>query len=398
MKEIAILGIGRHPWGKFPDKTWEDLAEDAVQKALKDANLEWKDIQFVSAGQDRFSGVNGLLAGSTLSFRLGSIGIPATSSTNACATGGFALKTAQAYIGAGLCDIALCFGGSVSPTGFFSPTQVREFDATDMDTQRFRVLGQTNPTNFAYLAMRRMHLYGMTEDDLAQVKVKNSKHGAANPYARYRKVYTKEEVLNSPMVAYPLRLYEVGATSDGGAAIVLCSLKKAKQYTTKPVLLAGVGVATPDYRDPGSPRGGFSENARAAPPEMESSSFGQRTAKAAYKETGIGPEDLSLAEVYDLSSAMELDWYEDIGICKEGEAEGLLREGATSVGGRIPVNTSGGVSSCGEAIPAQALYHACELVQQMRGEAGERQVEGAKVGLAINRGLQGNSSCIIIKR
>ena len=398
MKEVAILGVGMHPWGKFPDKTWEDLAEDAVQRALKDANVEWKDVQMVSAGSDPWSGMNGIVAGSTLSFRLGSTGIPVINSHNACATGGFVLKTAQAYINAGFCDMVLCLAGSVSPGGFYGPTQIREFDATDMDTQRFRVLGQTNPTNFAYKAMRRVHLYGMTEDDLAQVKVKNSKHGAANPYARYRRVYTKEEVLNSPMVSYPLRLYEIAATSDGGAAVILCSLEKAKQYTTNPVLLAGVGSATPDYRDAGCPRGGFISNASDVPAGMEGARIERRTAQAAYEETGIGPEDLSLAEVYDLSSALELDWYEHIGICKEGEAEGLLREGATAVGGRIPINTSGGVSCSGEAIPAQALYQACELVWQMRGEAEGRQVEGARAGLGINRGLQGNCSCTIIKK
>ncbi|MFC2040806.1 lipid-transfer protein [Chloroflexota bacterium] len=392
MKEVAILGVGMHPWGKFQDKTWEDLAADAVQKALEDAGLEWTDIQFVSAGLDRWAGLNALMAGSTLSFRLGSIGIPATTCANACATGGYALKTAQAYIDAGFCDIALCFGGSVSPSGFFRPTQIREFDPTDMDTQRFRVLGQTNPTDFAFKAMRRMHLYGMTEDDLAQVKVKNSEHAQANPYARYRKVFTKEEVLNSPLVCYPLRLYEIAATSDGGAAVVLCSLEKAKKYTNNPVVLAGVGVATPDFHDPGASRGGFTCNAGDA------AGMERRTPKAAYEEAGIGPEDLSLAEVYDLSSALELAWYEHIGLCRDGEAEGLLREGATAVGGRIPVNTSGGCSSSGEAIPAQALFQVCELVWQLRGDAGGRQVEGAKVGLAVNQGLQGNSSCIIVKR
>jgi len=397
VKEVAILGVGMHPWGKFPGKTWEDLAADAVEAALKDANVEWKDIQFVSAGSDPWSGHYGILAGSTLSLRLGSIGVPVINSYNACATAGYAMRTAQAYINSGFCDIALCVAGSVSPTGFFGVTQVREFDATDMDTQRFRVLGQTNPTNFAFMATRRMHLYGMTEDDLAQVKVKNSKHASANPYTRYRKVFTKEEVLNSPMVAYPLRLYEICATSDAGAAVVLCSLEKAKQFTTKPVILAGVGTSTPDYRDPYSWNRGFGSNFSAAPPIIESA-MERRSPKAAYEEAGIGPEDLSLAEVYDLATSYELDWYEHIGLCKEGEAEGLLREGATTVGGRIPVNPSGGCSSSGEAIPVQAFLQICELVKQMRGEAGERQVEGAKVGLAINAGLQGNCSCIIINR
>jgi acetyl-CoA acetyltransferase len=395
MEEIAVLGIGRHQWGKFPDKTWMDLAEHAVREALRDASVEWKDIQLVSAGEDRFSGVRGLLAGSFLSERLGYMGAPVVHSYNACATGGYTLKTAMAYINSGVCDIALCFGASCSPSGFFRPTQIQEWDPSDLDTQRFRVLGRTNPSGFALGATRRMQLYGATEDDFAQIKVKNSKHGAANPYARYRKAFTREDVFNSPMVAYPLRLLQIAATSDGGAAVVVCSREKAKQYTTKPVILAAVGAATPGA--PGPVGTGYSSNISDAAPDTEDSA-GVLSSKAAYKAAGIGPEDLSFAEVYDLNPSAELNWYEQIELCKKGEAEGLLRDGATAIGGRIPVNVSGGVSSSGEAIPAQALYQACELVTQMRGAGEGRQVEGAKVGLAVNSGMGGNSSCMIVKR
>jgi len=239
-----------------------------------------------------------------------------------------------------------------------------------------------------------MQLYGLTEDDIAQVKIKNSKHASQNPNTRYQKVFTKEEIFNSPMVCYPLRLFEICATSDGGAAFVVCSMEKAKQYTTKPVIISGIGVASPDYYAPESPRGGFGMNIDKSDPTRSQL---VPSAKAAYEEAGIGPEDVDMAEVYDLAASLELYWYEVLGLCKEGEAETLLREGATSVGGRIPVNTSGGVSSSGEAIPAQAMFQVCEHVQQLRGEAGGRQVEGAKVGLAINRGLLGNTSCIITK-
>jgi len=396
MKEVAIIGVGLHPWGKYPGKTWEDLAYEAAQKALKDANLEWTDIPFVCGGSDPWSGHYGMLAGSTLAYRLGLTGIPVINCYNACATGSYALKTAQAYINSGAYDIVLCVAGSVSPSGFYGVTAVREFDPTDMDSQRFRILGETNPTMFAYWAARRMHLYGATQDDFAQVKVKNSKHASANPNARYKKVFTKEEVLNSPMVAYPLHLYDICATSDGGAALVLCSLEKAKQYTTKPVILAGVGCTNPKYPDPEvgmTFATDFNQGMLVRENHRD-----VRCAMVAYEEAGMGPEDLSLAEVYDLATSYELGWYENIGLCKEGEAEALLREGATAIGGRIPVNTSGGVGASGEAIPAQAMYQACELVWQMRGEAGGRQVEGAKAGLGINAGLQGNSSAVIMKR
>ena len=189
MKEIAIIGFGLHPWGKFPDKTWDDLAVYAAERALKDAGVEWKDIQLICGGEDRFSGNQGILAGSTMQSRLGSTGIPAINTYNACATGGYALKTAQAYISAGACDIALVVAGSVSPKGFFSPTQIREFDPNDFDTQRFRILGHTNPTGFAQQAVRRMQLYGLTEDDLAQVKDWDAR--SIKPWMRVRSSVSK---------------------------------------------------------------------------------------------------------------------------------------------------------------------------------------------------------------
>lgn len=394
-REVAILGIGMHPWGKFPEKSVPEMNAEVALKALKDANVAWSDVQLIVGGSDPWTGIDGMLAGSRLSARLGNTGIPVINCYNACATGGYALKTAQSYILSGMYDIVLVSAASISPSGFFGATSMGpEDDPNDMDVQRFRVAGLTNPTSFGLAACERMHLYGMTEEDLAQVKVKNSKFGARNPNARYQKEFTMEEVLNSPMVAYPIRLYEMCATSDGAAAIVLSSLKTAKKYTTRPVVLAGVGIATPEYSE-GTVALDLTSNATSLPPGK---GMGYNAARRAYEEAGIGPEDLSMAEVYDLSSAFELEWYESIGICKQGEAEIILREGATSMGGRIPVNTSGGCSSFGEAIPAQALSQVCELVWQMRGQAGERQVENAKAGLSINAGKQGNCSATIVTK
>ncbi|MFC1926583.1 lipid-transfer protein [Chloroflexota bacterium] len=398
MKEVAVAGIGMYPWGKYPDISVHEMAMIVAQEALKNAGMSWKDVQLVVAGEDPWSGIPGLLMGSMLSNNLGGRGIPIINVYNACATGGYGLKTAQAYITSGFCDIVLCFAASKSPAGFFGVTQVKEDDPNDVDTQRFRVLGKTNPTNFAMLASRRMALYGTTEEDLAHVKVKNSKHGALNPMARYKKVFTMEEVLNSPMVAYPLRLFEICATSDGAAAVVLCSTDVAKKLTTKPITLVSIGAASPRYPDPDIDFArDFGSDFSEDPPPGENA-MGQGTARMAYEEAGIGPEDLSFAEVYDLSSPSELQWYEDIGLCKPGEGEKLLREGATAIGGRIPVCPSGGCSCFGEAIPAQALSQACELVWQLRGEAGERQVKDAKVGFAINAGKQGNCSAMIMKK
>jgi acetyl-CoA acetyltransferase len=402
MKEFAILGVGRHQWGKFPDKSFDDLAEEACLNALKDANVDRNDIEFVSCGVDPYGGTGatarGLLAGNTVSARLG-LTVPATSCYNACATGGWALKTAQAYLSAGFCDMVLVFGASAPPKGFFAPTgKDNEFDPADSDFQRFRLFGSTNVSGFAQGALRRMQLYGLTEDDLAEVKVRSSRYAQYNPYARYQKVYTKEEVFASPLVSYPLHLYEVVSTSDGAAAAVVCSLEKAKQYTANPVIVSAIGIGYTGYDDPGYARGTFGANAK---PPAEGKDFENtveyRAGKAAYEEAGIGPEDLSFAEVYDLSSAMKLDWMEWLQICKEGEAENLFRSGATEIGGRIPVAPSGGVAATGESVPCQALYFVAEVVDQLRGRAGKRQVEGAKVGLCVNSGAGGNSQSIIMK-
>ncbi len=395
MRELAIIGIGIHPWGKFPEKSVHELNLEVAQMALKDANMEWKDVQGLFAGQDPWAGIQGMLAGNVLAQDLGMTGIPVTNNYNACATGGYALRTAHLYITSGLIDIALVVGGSISPKGAFGTTQYDEWDETDLDSQRFRILGSANFTGFAMAAQSRMAKYGMTEQDLALQKVKASKFGSLNPNARYKKIYTVEEILNSPMVAYPMHLYQVCATSDGAAAVVVCSTDVAKKYTTKPVIVAGIGASNPQYPVPGM--GGFGSDFSEVPPPMENDAGIKSTMKA-YEQAGVGPEDLDLASVYDLTGAMELQWYEDIGLCKEGEAEKLLREGATSMGGRIPVCTDGGCTSLGECIPAQALSETVEVVTQLRGDAGARQVEGAKVGFSVNSGKLGNSSAIVYKR
>ena len=393
MREVAILGVGMHPWGKWPEKSFLDFGRVATKNALKDANIQWKDIQFVVGGSTVYSGTRGVLDGSCVTEDLGWPGIPVVNHYNACATGAYSLDIARARIMAGLCDIAICVAMESTPKGFFGPTETR--DPQDLDMLRFK-LGATNPAYFALYAQRRMAMFGTTEADLAMVKVKNSRHGFHNPNARFRKEYSLEEVLNSPMVADPLRLFEVCATSDGAAAVILASMDVAKKYTSNPIKLAAVSAISPMYPDAiiNMPRVSTDSTFNRVPERRYQAAVADR----AYAEAGIGPEDLSLAEVYDLTTAYELDWYEDIGLCKPGEAEKLLNDGQTTIGGKIPVNPSGGLSCFGEAAPAQALAQVCELVWQLRGDADKRQVEGANVGLSINFGLQGNSSCVILKK
>jgi acetyl-CoA acetyltransferase len=225
--------------------------------------------------------------------------------------------------------------------------------------------------------------------------VKNARHGLHNPNARYRKEVTEEEVLSSPMVADPLHLLEICATSDGAAAVVLTSMEFAKAHASNPVRIRAVSTVTPRFPNTVIEMPNFATDSAVAmaPPDL---TFRDSIAAGAYEEAGMGPEDLSLAEVYDLSTALELDWYENIGLCKPGEAERLLNDGDTWIGGRIPVNPSGGLACFGEAVPAQAIAQVCEVTWQLRGQAEGRQVEGATAGLTVNQGLFGHGSAVLL--
>ncbi len=392
--DVAVLGVGMHPWGKW-GRNFVEYGVAAANDALADAGLAWSDIDYVAGADTIRNGYPGFIAGATFSQALGWQGNRVASCYAACASGAQALNIARAQILAGFCDVALVVGADTTPKGFFAPVGGDRPD--DPDWLRFRLLGATNPTYFALYARRRMELYGATREDFAQVKVKNARHGLANPNARYRKEVTVDEVMSSPTVADPLRLLDICATSDGGAAIVLSSMEYAKRHTTNPVRIAAISTVTPTFPQTVIEMPNFSTDSSAtvAPPEI---GFKDAIAHAAYEEAGVGPEDLDLAEVYDLSTALELDWYENIGLCKQGEAERLIRDGDTTVGGRIPVNPSGGLASFGEAIPAQALAQVCELTWQLRGQATGRQVEGAAVGITANQGLFGHGSSVIVAR
>jgi acetyl-CoA acetyltransferase len=389
--EVAILGVGMHPWGKW-GRNFVEYGVKAARDALKDAGIPWRDIQFISGGATVRCGYPGYVAGATFAQALGWQGAEVNTSYAACASGAQALAAARAKILSGGAEVALVVGADTTPKGFLAPA--KGYRPEDPDWVRFH-LGITNPTYFALYARRRMALYGATEQDFAAVKVKNAEHGLSNPYARYRKKFTMEEVLSSAMVADPLRLFQICATSDGGAAVVISSLDYARRHARHPVRIAAISTVTPRYASGEVEMPDIATDSAAVVPAH---SFRASLAKKAYEEAGIGPEDVSLAEVYDLASPMELDWMEYLGLCKTGEAEHLLRDGATRIGGRIPVNASGGLACFGEAVPAQALAQVCELTWQLRGTAGARQVEGARVGITANQGLFGHGSSVILKR
>ncbi|HEY3673994.1 MAG TPA: lipid-transfer protein [Acidimicrobiia bacterium] len=395
-RDVAILGVGMHPWGKW-GRDFTEYGMVAARAALDDAGLAWRDVQYVAGADTIRNGYPGFIAGATFAQKLGWTGVRVSSSYAACASGAQALHQARAQILAGFADVVLVIGADTTPKGFFAPVGGGD-RKHDPDWLRFHLLGATNPVYFALYARRRMDVYGATSDDFARVKVKNSKHGLENPNARFRKENAVEDVLNSPIVADPLRLLDICATSDGAAAMIVSSMDFARTHLGSvdgvPRVKA-VSTVTPRYPQTVLELPDFATDSSAVVPPPDRT-FKDSIAGAAYEEAGIGPDDLSLAEVYDLSTALELDWYENIGLCGEGEAEALLRSGATELGGRIPVNPSGGLACFGEAIPAQAIAQVCEVTWQLRGQAGARQVDGARVGITANQGLFGHGSSVIV--
>jgi acetyl-CoA acetyltransferase len=393
--QVAVIGAGMHPWGKW-GKPFVSYAVAAARSALADAGIAWADVDFIAGGETVRNGYGGYVAGATIARALGWNGARVATCYAACASGSSAIEAARTRILAGLSEVALVIGADTTPKGFLAPNAGERWD--DPDWLRFKLIGATNPAYFGLYARRRIDLYGASPADFAAVKVKNSLHGLHNPYARYRKQVSAEDVMASPVVADPLRLLDICATSDGAAAVVLASPAFARGIGVRdPVRIRAVSTVTPTFPNtvPDLPDIATDSAATVAPPAV---GYRESIAAAAYEEAGLGPDDLSLAEVYDLSTALELDWYEDIGLCARGEAEKLLHEGVTTIGGAVPVNPSGGLACFGEAVPAQAIAQVCEVTWQLRGQAGDRQVDNASVGLTINQGLFGHGSCVILSR
>ncbi len=394
MKEIAIIGAGLHDWGKFPEKPWTQMLAETAREALKDAGVKWTDIQTVIAGSQLWGGRKGAYAGNYFAEVMGETGVPIINVNNACATAGAVMKVAYMTIASGAADLVLAVGADKSPKGFFPSLPVyHQEPLPSIDTIRW-AMGFPNPVYWALECRKRMDRYGVTDDHLAKVKVNMSKHGALNPKARYKKVFTMEEVLNSAMVTDPLRLFEICATSDGAGAIVLCSLDTAKKYTTNPIIIAASSVGSALYGDPTAriPSIGITPK-----PDVPIISESFVAASAAYEQAGMGPEDMDFVELPDNSSWHVLQYLETLGFSKEGESHHMLDEGATLIGGKIPVCPSGGFSSFGEATMAQGFVQIYECVCQLRGQAGARQVKGAKAAIAEVYGAAANNAALILK-
>lgn len=392
MNGVQIMGVGMTPWGKYPEDTFVDLGVRAVRAALDDACIRWCDVESVSAASHIWGGLPGVMAGNQLVAAMGSSGIPVSNAFNACASTGAALYQAFLEIASGMADIVLAVGADKSPDGFLPQVPKVIPQPVDVDELRFTAVGASNPVYWALECRKRMNDVGTTDEDLALVKVLLSCNGALNPAARFQRRYEVDDVLNSPLVADPLHLLELCTTSDGAAAVVLCSDQIARARGSTRVRLAAVGIGTGTADDPVLRMPLLATNPRAGGRPLSES---VNSAAAAYRQAGIGPEDVDVVELPDNSSWHVLAYLEALDFCRPGEAETLLRSGDLAISGRLPICPSGGLSSLGEAVSAQGMAQLVELTRQLQGRAGLRQVDGAKVGLGQVYGLFGVSSTVI---
>lgn len=381
MRQVFIAGVGLTRFDTYdgqqgrPRKEFYDLGSEAILKALKEAGMEWKEIQAAFCG----SVYCGTASGHQTIEKIGMTGIPIVNVENACSSGSSAFRLAYQSIAAEIYDVAIAVGFETMPRGLIRSTAWPEWQ---------RKMGfNVQPASYAMAAVRYMEETGATEEDFARVTVKNRRNGALNPFARFQKPVTIEEVLASRMVAKPLRLLHACPLADGGAAVILCCKEKLKSKE-KMVTVAASVLTSGTY---GHVYGGGSVKIHT-PDTVEIS------VKQAWEMSGYGPEDMDVVQAYDTMAPGELWDLERMGFCAKGEAPRLLREGYFDLNGKLPVNTDGGLMSRGHPLGATALAQIIEIYRQIRGEAGPRQVEGAKIGLAHAMGAGPNSSVTILKR
>nr|HID59949.1 thiolase family protein [Desulfobacterales bacterium] len=380
MRDVVVAGIGLTRWGVYPDQEWYDFGSEAIFRALKDAEMEWKDVQAAFCG----SVYQGTGSGHQAIREVGLTGIPIVNVENACSSGSSAFRLAYQMVASEIYDIVLALGMEKMPRGPIPSTAFRPWELVS----GFNV----QVANYANETVEYMHNTGATLEDFARVTVKNRKNGAMNPNARFQKPVTIEEVMNSRVVATPLRLYHCCPLADGASAIILCSRDKLKTKSRGITVAASVlasGVYGEGFLQGGSPA------SLKYPPSL---GIVELSVKQAYDIAGYGPEDMDLVQAYDTMAPAELWDIEKMGFCKTGEARHLLKEGVFDINGRLPVNTDGGLMSRGHPLGATGLAQICEIVSQLRGEAGPRQVERARIGLAHAMGAGPNSSVTILKR
>jgi acetyl-CoA acetyltransferase len=377
-RPVQIAGIAIHPFGRFEDKTVTDLGVAAVDAAFRDAGNPPFQAAFCGTAYA------GVAAGHKVLAALGLTGVPIVDVEAGCASGGAALMLAAGAIRAGQYDCALVFGIEKMPRGiirssFFEPWREEAGLAA-------------TPAYFALRAQRLMRESGVTKDQLAQVVVKNRAHGVDNPNAMFRGEVTAEQVLGSRVVCEPLHLWMLCSPNEGAAAVVL-QAASASGDARPPVTLEAAALRSHlpgSVLSEGTPLSGLADDDVDPPTTL--------AARDAYEAAGLGPGDVDVVECQDTDAARELLSYEELGLCPKGEAGKWVAEGVTRIGGRLPVNPSGGLLSKGEPLGASALGQVVELVTQLRGEAGARQVDGARVALAHTVGRGANASVVIVRR
>jgi acetyl-CoA acetyltransferase len=380
MTGVTVAGVGLHPFGRFDGVSTTDMGVVAVRAALYEAGIGKGDFQAAFCG----TAYGGVATGHKVLSRLGMTGMPIVDVEAGCASGGAALMLAAAAIRAGQYDTVLVFGTEKMPKGiirssFFEPWQEEAGLAA-------------TPSFFALRAQRLAMTSGVTKEHLAQVVVKNRRHGAKNADAMYQKEISSEEVLASRVICEPLHLFMLCSPNEGAAAVVL-TREDLAGTAAAPITLAGAVLRS---HLPGSvlsestPLSGLTDDTVPAPTTL--------AARAAFEEAGVGPQDLDVAECQDTDAARELISYEEIGLCEPGGSAALLASGATALGGRLPVNPSGGLLSKGEPLGASALGQVVELVRQLRGDCGPRQVDGARVALSHTVGRGANAGVVILTR
>jgi acetyl-CoA acetyltransferase len=375
---VEIAGVGIHPFGRFEDRSVTDMGVTAVRAALGEAGIGRGGFQAAFCG----TAYAGVAAGHKVLGALALTGIPIVDIEAGCASGAAALQLAASAIRAGQYDSVLVFGMEKMPKGiirssFFEPWREEGGLAA-------------TPAYFALRAQRLMRESGVTQEDLARVVVKNRRHGVNNPNAMFRKEVTVEQVLESRLVCDPLHLFMLCSPNEGAAAVVL---RKATGADPDRITLASAVLRS---HLPGSvlgeatPLAGIDDSTITPPSTL--------AAQDAYAEAGVGPDDVDVVECQDTDAARELLAWEELGLCARGEQRAILDSGAAALGGRRPVNPSGGLLSKGEPLGASGLGQVVELVEQLRGAAGPRQVDGAKVGLAHTVGRGANASVTILTR
>jgi acetyl-CoA C-acetyltransferase len=384
--KVAIVGVGSTAFGEHFDKGYADLIVDAAYEAFEDATISPSQIQAAWLGTcfPDSGGYQGN-AGASLADALSLYDAPISRVANYCATGTDAFRNACFAVASGAYDLVLVVGAEK-----MRDVSARESLVGQVAETGHPVLGKgvTAPGMFALFATRYLDRFGVGRQTLAKVAIKNHRHGSLNPKAHFRKEITLEQYLAAPMIADPLGLYDCCPQTDGAAAAVICRADLAATFSEEPILVKGIGLANPVGEelpfDPGCDFLSFQATKDAA--------------RHAYEQSGIKDplKEIDVAEVHDCFTITELLTYEDLGFCRQGEGAQFIEEGVSSLGGELPVNTSGGLKSCGHPIGASGIRMIGEIVGQLRGRAGARQVKNAKRGLIHNLGGLGAVTCVIV--